>query len=185
MEDTHIVELYWSRSETAISETATKYEKYLFTISYGILSSAEDAEESVNDTYLDAWNSMPPHRPAFLSTFLGKITRRISIDRWRRRTAEKRGGGETALALHELEECVASRYTVEHEVEERELVQALDSFLAQCSACERDLFVCRYFFLLSIAELCEKYKYSPGKTKSMLHRTRKKLLAYLQKEGLV
>lgn len=185
MEDTRIVALYWERSETAISETAAKYGKYCYAIAYGILKSAEDAEESVNDTYLNAWNSMPPHRPAFLSTYLGKITRRISIDRWRGRIAEKRGGGETALALDELEECAASTHTVEHEVEAHELAQALDIFLSRLPIDERDLFVCRYFFLLPVAELCERFRYSPSKTKSMLHRTRKKLLTYLQKEDLI
>ncbi len=98
MEDARIVDLYWARSETAIEETSAKYGKYCYTIAHNILSNAEDADESVNDTYLDAWNSMPPHRPAILSTFLGKITRRISIDKWRSRSAEKRGGGEIILA---------------------------------------------------------------------------------------
>lgn len=185
MEDSYIVALYWERSESAISETATKYGKYCYAIAYGILDSAEDAEESVNDTYLDAWNAMPPHRPALLKTFLGKITRRISIDRWRGNTAEKRGGGEVKLALHELEECVASDRTVEHAVEERELLQALNTFLGLCSVEERDLFICRYFFMLPVAELSEKFRYSPSKTKTMLYRTRKKLLHYLQKEGLL
>lgn len=107
MDDQEIVALYWARSEQAISETSSKYGSYCYSIAYNILHSSEDAEESVNDTYNDAWNSIPPHRPSVLSTFLGKITRRISIDRWRRRTAEKRGGGEMSLVLDELQECVA------------------------------------------------------------------------------
>lgn len=185
MEDAHIVALYWERSETAISETAAKYGKYCYSIAYNILKSAQDAEESVNDAYLNAWNSIPPHRPAFLSTYLGKITRRVSIDKWRGRTAEKRGGGETAVALDELEECVASTHTVEHEAEAQELARAIDAFLSRLSTDERDLFVCRYFFLLPVAELCERFRYSPSKTKSMLHRTRKKLLTYLQKEDFI
>ena len=93
MEDARIVELYWARSEKAIAETSEKYGKYCYAIAYNVLANHEDADESVNDTYLDAWNNMPPHRPSILSTFLGKITRRISIDKWRGRTAEKRGGG--------------------------------------------------------------------------------------------
>ena len=83
MEDNRIVDLYWARSEDAITETSEKYGKYCYAIAYNILSNAEDADESVNDTYLDAWHNMPPHRPSILSTFLGKITRRISIDKWR------------------------------------------------------------------------------------------------------
>ena len=88
MEDDSIVNLYWARSENAISETSKKYGNYCHSIAYGILGNIEDADESVNDTYLDAWNSIPPHRPSILSTFLGKITRRISIDKWRGRTAK-------------------------------------------------------------------------------------------------
>lgn len=97
MDDKRIVELYFERSEQAVSETASKYGKYCYSIAYNILDNNEDAEESVNDTYVDAWNSIPPHRPSILSTFLGKITRRISIDRWRKGRAEKRGGRGDAL----------------------------------------------------------------------------------------
>ena len=99
MDDKQILELYNARKEAAISETADKYGKYCHYIAYNILYNIQDSEECVNDTYLDAWNNIPPHRPSTLSTFLGKITRRISIDKWRGRTAEKRGGGEIVLAL--------------------------------------------------------------------------------------
>ena len=102
MDDGRIVELYWARSEKALTETQIKYGNYLSRISYNILNNTEDARECVNDTYLDAWNSMPPHRPSVLSVFLGKITRRISIDCWRKNNADKRGGGELTLAYHEL-----------------------------------------------------------------------------------
>lgn len=102
MDDSNIVELYWARSESAIAETSSKYGNYCYTIAYNILANKEDADESVNDTYMNDWNCMPPHRPSILSTFLGKITRRISIDKWRRQKADKRGGGEVQLALDEL-----------------------------------------------------------------------------------
>lgn len=185
MEDQCIVELFWARSENAISETSAKYGRYCHAIAYHILSNEEDADESVNDTYLDAWNSMPPHRPDILSTFLGKITRRISIDKWRSRDAKKRGGGETALVLDELAECVASGHDVEQEIEERELMRALDEFLGKTAEIERDVFLCRYFFLLSVSEICKKFSFSQSKVKSMLARTRKKLRADLEKEGLI
>ena len=107
MEDNAIIDLYWARSENAISQTAVKYGGYCYAIAYHILESPEDSEESVNDTYLAAWNTMPPKRPNVLSAFLGKITRYISLDRWKRRSASKRGGGQTTLALEELEECVS------------------------------------------------------------------------------
>lgn len=115
MNDDKIVDLYWIRSEDAITETSIKYGKYCYGIAYNILADAEDAEESVNDTYFDAWNTMPPHRPSALSAFLGKLTRRISIDRWRKRSAAKRGG-ELAAALDELNECVPSHENVEQDV---------------------------------------------------------------------
>ena len=185
MEDERIVELYWARSENAISETSAKYGRYCYAVAYHILSSAEDAEESVNDTYLDAWNSMPPHRPEILSTFLGKITRRIAIDRWRGRDAKKRGGGEVVLTLEELEECVSSGHDVEREIEERELIGALNVFIGKISMDERDVFICRYFFLMPVSEICDKFRFSPSKVKSMLSRTRKKLRNYFVKEGLM
>ncbi|XBX10749.1 sigma factor (plasmid) [Enterocloster clostridioformis] len=121
MEDDSIVNLYWTRSENAISETSKKYGNYCYSIAYNILGNAEDADESVNDTYLDAWNNIPPHHPSILSTFLGKITRRISIDKWRSRNAKKRGGGEIVLVLDELSDCIPSNQNVEHEVEAAEL----------------------------------------------------------------
>ena len=99
MEDERIVQLYWARSSQAIAETDRKYGSYCNSIAYGILQNNEDAEESVSDTYLDAWNAMPPHRPSVLATFLGKITRRIAIDRWRSANRAKRGGGEIVVAL--------------------------------------------------------------------------------------
>jgi len=108
MEDNRIVDLYWTRNETAITETTSKYGKYCYAIAYNILYDKEDADESVNDTYLGAWNAMPPHRPSILQTFLGKITRRVSLKKWRDSHRDKRGGGEVFLALDELSECVPS-----------------------------------------------------------------------------
>lgn len=185
MEDSRIVELYWDRSERAISETSDKYGKYCYAIAYHILADAGDADESVNDTYLGAWNAMPPHRPSMLSTFLGKITRRISINRWSERKAEKRGGGEMPLALDELSEVAVSPDTPEQAVAVRELTRAIDRFLASLPPTERDLFVCRYWFLAPVAELSRKFNFSLSKTKSMLMRTRQKLKAHLEKEGFV
>lgn len=121
MDDARIVELYWERNEKAITETANKYSSYLNSISYNILVNSEDAQECVNDTYHDAWNSMPPHRPSILSTFLGKITRRIAIDRFRKKKAVKCGGSEITLALEELEDCVAGSSDVEKEYERQEV----------------------------------------------------------------
>lgn len=183
MDDQSIVELYWSRSENAISETDIKYGRYLNSISYNILTNHEDAQECVNDTYHNAWNAMPPDRPSVLSTFLGKITRRLSIDRWRRLNAEKRGGGELTLALDELENCVSGSGNVENEIERRELAKLFNSFLDTLPVTERRVFLCRYWYMDSIQSIAVQFGFSQSKVASMLHRTRAKLRTVLEKEG--
>ena len=182
MEDTRIVDLFWARSEDAISETSAKYGNYCYSIAYGILADKEDAAESVNDTYFDAWNTMPPHRPTILSTFLGKITRRIAIDKWRGRTAEKRGGREITLALDELSECIPSRYSVEDEIELADLVKVIDHFVMSLPPMQRRVFICRYWYLDSVSTIAKQFGFSQSKVKMMLHRQRTKLLATLEKE---
>ena len=106
MEDSRIVALYWERDQEAIRATAEKYGRYCHTIANHILANREDADECVNDTYLIAWNEIPPHKPGILSTFLGKITRRVSLNKWRDKNRDKRGAGEVPLALDELSECI-------------------------------------------------------------------------------
>lgn len=183
MEDKQIIDLYFARSESAISATADKYGNYCYSIAYNILVNNEDAEESVSDTYMAAWSNMPPRRPSILATFLGKITRHLSIDRWRSRNAYKRGGGEIVLALDELEECVSDGQTVEKLYERKELAVLFNRLLAELPEIERSVFLCRYWYLDSIADVAEHFGYSESKIKSMLHRTRGKLRRELQKEG--
>lgn len=185
MEDSQIVELYWSRGEEAVAETAKKYGKYCYSIAYRILGDDRDAEEAVNDTYMGAWNSMPPHRPSALSTFLGKLTRRISINRWRARRADKRGGGQLPVAMEELTEALPAPDTPEQLVEARELTASIDRFLASLPEEERDLFVCRYWYFASIAELGAAFGAGAGKIKSKLFRTRNKLKVHLEQEGFL
>lgn len=184
MDDSDIVDLYWNRHEKAIEETASKYGKYCYYIAYNILFDAEDADESVNDTYMSAWNSIPPHRPVVLSAFLGKITRRISLKKRRYKNAEKRNNGEVALALDELSECIPSDKTVDSELDEAELAKSINAFLADLPITERRVFICRYFYLDSIQKICGQFGFGQSKVKSMLYRTRKKLLSYLKKEGV-
>ena len=129
MEDKEIISLYWKRDERAVSETSEKYGAYCYAIACNILSSPEEAEESVNDTWFGAWESMPPHKPDALAAFLGKITRRISLKRWRNRRAAKRGGGVVELALEELNESIPSGQTAEDALAERELPRLIDAFL--------------------------------------------------------
>lgn len=185
MDDNRIVELYWERSESAIKETASKYSNYCYAIAYNILANREDSEECVNDTYLSAWNSMPPHRPIVLSTFLGKITRRISIDKLRMKNAEKRGGSNLTIALEELEECLSVRDDLQKELDAQILAEALNLFLEELSELERRVFLCRYWYVDSIETIAEQFVFSQSKVKSMLHRTREKLRKYLEKEELL
>ncbi|MDE7435509.1 MAG: sigma-70 family RNA polymerase sigma factor [Lachnospiraceae bacterium] len=184
MEDEHIVDLYWERSEKAITETASKYGKYCYSIAYNILADHDDAEECVSDTYLGAWNSMPPHRPMILSTFLGKITRRTAIKRWQSQHAAKRGGGKISIALEELEECIPSNQSVEQEMEAAELRKVVNEFVLSLPRTERNVFICRYWYLDGISDICQQFGFSQSKVKSMLQRTRKKLQIYLKKEGV-
>ena len=143
MNDKNIVDLYFNRDEEAIAQTDKKYGRYCYSIAYNILTNKEDAEESVSDTYMTAWRAIPPRRPSVLSTFLGKITRHISIDRWRECVATKRGGGEVTLALEELEDCVAGLQNVEMEYERKELIRAYVKFLDTLPVTERRVFLCR------------------------------------------
>ena len=185
MEDEKIIELFWNRSESAISETAQKYGNYCYSIAYNILTNSEDAEESVSDTYMAAWKAMPPRRPSILATFLGKITRHLSIDLWRSRNRYKRGGGEIVLALEELEDCIADSQTVEMALERKQLAVVFNRFLDSLPEMERRVFLCRYWYLDPIADIAGYYGFSVSKVTSMLHRTRKKLRTTLEKEGLL
>lgn len=185
MEDAQIIDLYWQRKESAISETKMKYSHYLTKIAYNILQNYEDSEESVNDTYLKAWNSIPPHRPGKLAAYLGKITRRLSIDIYRKRTSQKRAGSEYTVSLSELEDCVSHDNTPEQMVETEQMARAISAYLRTLSEESRNVFVCRYFFCDSIQEIAASTSASESKVKSMLYRIRIGLKAYLEKEGFV
>ena len=185
MEDSQIIKLYFDREEQAIKETDTKYGGYCYSIAYNILTNQEDAEESVSDTYLSAWNSMPPRRPPVLATFLGKITRNISIDRWRKYRAFKRGEGQIEIALEELGDCVGGTESAEEAATRREVQASLNRFLATLKDAERSVFLCRYWYLDSTEEIAEKSGFSVSKVKSMLYRIRKRLHDHLEQEGLL
>ncbi len=185
MEDGAIVALYWDRNESAIKETADKYGRYLHKIARNILTVREDAEESVNDTYLHAWNAMPPHRPQVLSTFLGRITRHLSIDIYRKRHSAKRGGSEYALSLDELSDCVQGKGSPEEAMDAKELAGHINGFLQGLAPETRKLFISRYYFFDPIADAVASLGMTEGKAKTLLFRTRQKLKEYLEKEGYV
>ena len=185
MEDKQIIDLYFQRSESAITETDQKYGHYCYSIAYNILENQEDAEESVSDTYWAAWKTIPPKRPSALGAFLGKITRNLSIDRWRSGTAQKRGGGELALSLEELKECASSLQSPDRAYEQKEFSLLFNRFLDELPATEKNVFLCRYFYLDSIAAIAAFTGFSQSKVTSMLHRTRIKLRKRISKEGLL
>lgn len=183
MEDADIVELYFRRDQRALAETEAKYGTYLNRISMNVLGDREDAAECVNDAYLGAWNAMPPTRPASLRAFLGKIARRLSLNRLRERLAERRGGGETALAIEELGELLPSGRDAQQEAEARELTRTLNGFLRGLPARERAVFMRRYWFFDSLSEIARASGKTEAAVKSQLHRTREKLRDYLDQEG--
>ena len=183
MTDEMIVDLYWQRSEDAIRETENTYGRYLRYIAFGILRDDEDAKETVNDTYLKAWNAIPPQHPNPLKPFLAKITRWLSINRKEAQTAQKRGGGQYELALEELAECIPDRHAETDVTDSIVLKDTLNRFLRELSATERHVFVRRYWHMHTVAEIAHDFGMSESKVKSMLMRTRKKLKARLDKEG--
>lgn len=185
MEDPAIVALFWDRNEAALAETQKKYHAYCYSIAHNILSDTEDAKETVNDALMGAWNSIPPHRPAVLSAFLGKLTRNAALKRLRHARAQKRGGGETALVFEELSFAVESKQSVEDELTVKELAQTIDRFLEEISETERRVFVCRYWYFDSIDAISAQCGFTPSKVKSMLHRLRKRLHKTLTKEGFL
>ncbi|MBQ4333533.1 MAG: RNA polymerase sigma factor [Clostridia bacterium] len=185
MEDNRIVELYHQRDEAALQATREKYGHYLYAIAYGILQDAGGAEECVNDTYLCAWQQMPPQQPRVLSAFLGTVTRRLALDRYRQQHAEKRGGGVAAVSLAELEECVPTGATVYDGVECRELAAAISAFLHTLPREECDVFLRRYWYMDSISAIAQRNHCSQGRIRILLMRTRQKLCKHLQQEGMM
>lgn len=185
MEDQKIVSLYWQREESAIEHTQRKYGKFLLGVARNILADLEDSKESVNDTYLHAWNSMPPHRPSVLSAFLAKITRRVSVDRLRKRNSQKRGGNQYVMSLSELSESISEGDTTQQAFSEYLLNQAVEEYVRSLPQEKRTVFLLRYFFLDSVRDIARHCDVSESKVKTMLFRCRQELAEYLKKEGLL
>lgn len=183
MDDKSIVQLYWDRDEQAISATSEKYGNYCTTIARNILGNNEDADECVNDTYLHVWNSIPPHRPQILSAFLGKITRNLSLNRYKMNTADKRGGGEIPAVLDELAEIVSGKENVESEIDRKELSRTINEFLGTLSNDKRNIFVCRYWFSESVIEIAKRHHMTENNVSVQLNRVRRKLHDYLLERG--
>lgn len=183
MEDAQIVSLYWERQESALEETQRKYGSYLLKIAYNILSSREDSREAVNDTYLAAWNSIPPHRPQALSAYLAKLTRHIAIDCLRYSSRDRRAPSQYTLSLSELEECLSAGDTTQEAVNVKLLADAIGIYLRLLPRESRTLFLCRYYFLDSLNDAAAHCGMSQARAKTLLYRTRQGLRDYLVKEG--
>ena len=183
MDDEKIIRLYWDRNEQAIPATADKYGNYCTSIAKNILGNCEDAEECVNDTYLHAWNSIPPHRPNRLSAFLGKIVRNVSFNCYKRNSAYKRGGGQTAMVLDEIAEFVSGTDSVEQEIDRKELIKAIDGFLDSLSFEKKNIFVCRYWYFDRISDIAIRFGMTENHVSVTLSRLRNKLHRYLSERG--
>ena len=180
MEDRDIIALYFARAESAIAETAAKYGGYCRAIASRILKSPEDAEECLSDTWLNAWNAIPPQEPNCLRLFLGRITRNLALDRYTYRRAEKRNA-EFDAVLEELSQCVGG--SAEADFDAALLGEAISRYLASCKQVQRQVFLRRYWYGDSIAEIAKAFSFTEAKVKSMLHRARQGLRAFLREEG--
>ena len=185
MEDEKIIQLYFDRNEQAVAETDRKYGGYCFTLANAILGNREDAEEAVSDTYLKTWHAIPPQKPRILKMFLARITRNLSFSRWRKQSAEKRGGGLMELVLEELDGCIPAPGKVEDNLMGKELEKAIRCFLNTCPRREQDIFLRRYFFVEETEAIAGRYGMKPATVLRMLSRTREKLKKYLTREGYV
>lgn len=183
MDDQKIIDLFWQRQTTAITETAHKYGSYCHHIAYNILANQQDAEECVNDTWLRLWNAIPPQRPAILRTFLGKITRNLSLNRLSVQQAHKRGSGEVPLVLHELEDCTGK--WDDTAMEREEIVASINRFLYQSTDKERVLFIRRYWYLDPISHIAQHYQLTESNVSTILYRMRLRLRKQLMEEDLL
>lgn len=183
MEDEQILDLYFARDEQAVAETDRKYGRYCFTLARSILNNEQDCEETVSDTYLKAWNSIPPQRPRVFKMFLAKITRNLAFSRWRSSTAQKRGGGEMELVLEELSGCISAPGGVEDRMNAQELANAIRAFLDTLPVREQDIFLRRYFFVEESEIIANRYGMKKATVQRTLSRTRDKLKKYLTQEG--
>lgn len=185
MKDTDIIDLYWARKEQAITESEKSYGRYCHSIAFRVLHDKEDADECVNDTWLRAWNAIPPKRPGRLELFLGTITRNLALDKWKRNNAMKRGSGEMEVALEELVECLPAGSTTEDVVVAAELEKAINRFLHTLPEKDCNVFLRRYWYVEEYADIAKRYDMKLNTVKTSLFRTREKLKTFLEKEGIV
>lgn len=184
MNDEQIIQLYFQRDEAAIEETRRQYGAYCAKIAMNILRDSQDSEECTNDTWFAAWRSIPPQRPSNLAAYLGKITRNLSINRYKMRSAEKRISSECTVSLDELSECIPGGGAVEQDAQVGVIAGSISQFLRTQKPLDRRVFVCRYFYCDPIAEIAERFGISESRVKSLLFRMRARLKAHLEREGI-
>lgn len=184
MDDGRIVELFWARSENAIKETEKKYGRYCFYIAENILHNRQDSEECVNDAYLKAWESIPPQKPSMLSTYIGRLTRNLALNKYRDTMAKKRGRGQTPLVLEELEECIPAFDMTESAADDIVLRETLDRFLGTLNVTARKIFVRRYWYMSPIREIADDLGIGESRVKMSLLRSRDALREMLEEEGI-
>ena len=185
MDDLKIVTLFFDRDEEGLQEAKNKYGHYCRSIAYNILRNMQDAEECESDTYLTAWNVIPPQKPTLLGAFLGRISRNLSLKKLRSNTALKRGGNEAILSLEELSDCIPAGKSFEEELQAQELADMISTFLYTLSESERKIFILRYWYCVSIKEIAGQFLFTQSKVKMMLLRTRTQLREHLVKEGIL
>ena len=183
--DEAIIELYWNREEAAIPETDLKYGGYCHSVAYNILQSFEDTKECLNDTWLRTWNSIPPTRPSNLKLFLAKIARNLAFDRYRAEHSAKRGSGELPMCIDELSETVMGARDVLETVEAKELGEAISAFIRALPELDGNIFIRRYFYVESSAEISERFGLRENNVNVKLSRVRKRLKTFLEKEGYI
>lgn len=181
MDDSCIVKLYWNKDESAISESHKKYGSYCNTIAYNILNSFSDSEECVNDTWMRAWNTIPPEKPVRLAGFFGRITRNLAIDRYRRDRTQKYGSGQITVCLDEIGECIGEETPFDDRIVLKDI---LNEFLRGLPEKKKDIFLLRYWYMMPVRTVAKHMNMSEGAVKMVLHRVRDKLKEYLEKEGI-
>ena len=184
MDDQHIIKLYFDRDEQAVAQTQAQYGKYCHTVAMNVLGNREDAEECVNDAYLHAWNAIPPEHPKQLGAYLASITRNLAINRYHANRRDKRGAGETAVALDELAECLADSADGATFADDVTLRDALNRFLRALPEPTRGIFMRRYWFVCPVADIAREYGMTESRVKMILHRTRNRLRDHLTQEGI-
>lgn len=182
MTEEAIIALYWDRNEDAIAQTKAKYGRYCTVVAKNVLGNDADAEEIFSDACFKAWTTIPPEKPSSLKAYLARMTRQLAINRIEKQTAQKRGGGEYALALEELEGCIG---TSDDPVEQIALKDAMNAFLRALPTQTRQIFALRYWHFYSVADIAKHLGISQSKVKMQLLRSREKLRAHLQKEGFL